>query len=117
MQVFPYFTGGVTQNVTLAKWSTNQDGSVACLCLNNASGTSCFIQRYLREPGTGNYVQTHAVTLTPSSGADNAYPVFAGAYIYITYSDGGTKKIKRYAVADLTGAQDITISGTNWTTG
>ena len=83
----------------------------------NGAATQATVQRYVRETATGQYQQTHQVTLSPSSSTDSVYPVFAGAYIYVTYSDGGTKKIKRYDVADLLNATDMTVSGTAWTTG
>jgi len=105
------FTGTDTP-VNFSCCSSN-DGSVLYIVyVLSSSTTTLNIKRFTKDSSSGDYMETHATTLTVTAGGGYGV-VLIGSFIYVTATIGGTGAVRRYAVADLSGVTTMTISGTN----
>jgi hypothetical protein len=77
-------------------------------------GTTLTIRRFVRDT-SGQYYQSHSTTYTNGvENAGKASVIVLGDYVYVSGKDSseGGWRVKRYAIADLTGETTMTISGT-----
>lgn len=80
--------------------------------IDNGNTGSINIARVLKDTSTGNYYITHETTLAVSSNGLQSMAVI-GSNLYVQCVISGTGALERYSTTDLSGAQQMTISGTN----
>lgn len=90
---------------------TNTAGNVMVVAYHN-SGTSIVLFRLQKDSSIGQWRVTHTTTLAVSATSTCNGLAFIGSNVFLSYSSAGSTKINRWAHADLSGTQDITISGT-----
>lgn len=114
------------QDVNLHTGTTNQSGGGSAGGLastSEADGSVMFqawstggvinIQRLLKDTRTSNYYVTHTTTFNIGNSGNMSLGLgIVGSNLYLVLQDGATKKVTRYAKADLSGAQAMTWSGT-----
>ena len=111
-QTIGYLVSTITTNASTLKLTSNLDGSIL-IGITYASGQVINIYRFEKD-ASGQYFRTHTV----NTGLYANNPLYfssaiVGNYIYIACTETfSNKTVRRYNLADLTGEQSITISGT-----
>jgi len=93
-------------------FTTNNDGSIGIITYVTSS-TSVYIYRVVRDAKSLNYYITHTVNLSVQSFGYNRATII-GNYVYVVNLTGGVPACKRYDLADLANATDMTFSGTGY---
>lgn len=116
-QSIPFYVG-TSVTAPGISFQTNSDGSVAYMS-SFESSVSVNVYRLARDANTLQYYITHAINVSPSSSFNTANPqlIVTSTFLYLAYVDNGTETLKRYSLADLTGATGMTISGGTGTFG
>jgi len=113
-QRIAYYKGTYTGSTTYHKTASSQDGSVFFRATLTAD-TTLNIQRF-QKTSSGQYILTHQTTLAITTFTYSYALAVVGNYLYVQMRDngGGTRRVVRYAIADLSGVTTMTISGTTY---
>lgn len=110
-----YQNGAATVTGSSAWVTSNASGSLLFIAVIGASNTSAIIQRLAQDSVTKLYYITHTVTLNAvASFASTINCSVVGNFLYVAVRDNsaGINVITQYAIADLSGATTMTVSGT-----
>jgi hypothetical protein len=119
-------SGFAPQDINLSNSTTGQSGagSAGGMATTSESDGSVFfqawstggvinIQRFARDSISLNYYLTHTTTFGIGNSGNMSLGLgIVGSNVYLILQDGATKKVTRYAKADLSGVQAMTWSGT-----
>ena len=93
--------------------TSDTTGSVIFRAYTTSSvGSSCTIQRLLKDTTTGNYYITNSTTLTIDTNSLRGLAV-CGNYLYVFATISASNGCRRYDKADLANVTTITFSGTS----
>lgn len=109
-QAIPYYAGTqVTHH--LMKITSNTDGSVVYIA--HTSSSEWTLNR-LEKDSSGQYFITHTVSSASGYGSGDSSLAIVGNYLYFSMYDGSDSRVFRYSASDLSGKQNMTISGTKF---
>ena len=111
---FGLFYGGATAYNRINFSSAYNSGNPFFMVMTPLADGVCKIKRFTYDANTKLPYITHSIdsAVTAESGS-GAFVAVLGSYIYVTYYNSAAAfKLYRYAIADLSGETEMTLSGT-----